>query len=169
MNMFLVHNMFALLNKSFGCVVRVMLILVGNEQGGSSSNPRWGCLRSKSKAGDISRRWPECSLFNSYYTEMWGGRYSIPWIAPLYPWSLPFNAEVASNTIFEFLVWVYLGLKFRVEQSCNYSIAALTVGFIFLLTNWQHISWFFFNWCDRFGLFFLFVLVPGAFFFLFFW
>ena len=22
-----------------------------------------------------------------------GGRYSIPWIAPLYPWSLPYNAE----------------------------------------------------------------------------
>ena len=22
-----------------------------------------------------------------------GGRYSIPWIAPLYPWSLPCNAE----------------------------------------------------------------------------
>ena len=22
-----------------------------------------------------------------------GGRYSIPWTAPLYPWSLPFNAE----------------------------------------------------------------------------
>ena len=23
----------------------------------------------------------------------WGGRYSFPWIAPLYPWSLPYNAE----------------------------------------------------------------------------
>ena len=22
-----------------------------------------------------------------------GGRYSIPWIAPLYPWTVPFNAE----------------------------------------------------------------------------
>ena len=22
-----------------------------------------------------------------------GGRYSIPWIAPLYPWSSPYNAE----------------------------------------------------------------------------
>ena len=22
-----------------------------------------------------------------------GGYYSIPWIAPLYPWSLPYNAE----------------------------------------------------------------------------
>ena len=23
----------------------------------------------------------------------WGGHYSIPWIAPLYPWYLPYNAE----------------------------------------------------------------------------
>ena len=23
----------------------------------------------------------------------WGGRYSIPWIAPLYTWSLPYNSE----------------------------------------------------------------------------
>ena len=23
----------------------------------------------------------------------WGGRYSIPWIAPFYPWSVPYNAE----------------------------------------------------------------------------
>ena len=22
-----------------------------------------------------------------------GGRYSFPWIAPLYPWSLPYNVE----------------------------------------------------------------------------
>ena len=22
-----------------------------------------------------------------------GGRYSIPWIAPLYPWTVPYNAE----------------------------------------------------------------------------
>ena len=22
-----------------------------------------------------------------------GGRYSIPWIAPLYPWSLPYNVD----------------------------------------------------------------------------
>ena len=32
-----------------------------------------------------------------------GGHYSFPWIGPLYPWSLPYNAElshVASSTIF---------------------------------------------------------------------
>ena len=23
----------------------------------------------------------------------WEGRYSFPWIAPLYPWSVPYNAE----------------------------------------------------------------------------
>ena len=42
-----------------------------------------------SKVGDRSRGLPEGSLFNCYYTEI----YSIPWIAPLYPWSLPYNAE----------------------------------------------------------------------------
>ena len=38
--------------------------------------------------------------------------YSIPWIAPLYPWSLPYNVDKAeSSTIFESLVWLDLGLN----------------------------------------------------------
>ena len=42
-----------------------------------------------------------------------GGGYSFLWLAPLYPWSLPYNAEckVASSTIFESLVWLDLGLN----------------------------------------------------------
>ena len=47
---------------------------------------------SKSKVGNHSRRWPEGSLFNSYHNEVLGG-VLIPWIAPLYPWSLPYNSE----------------------------------------------------------------------------
>ena len=39
----------------------------------------------KSKVGDCCRGRPKGSLFNCYYTEVWGGCYSIPWIAPLYP------------------------------------------------------------------------------------
>ena len=32
--------------------------------------------------------------FSIATTPRWrGGRYSIPWIAPLYPWTVPYNAE----------------------------------------------------------------------------
>ena len=49
---------------------------------------------SKSKVGDRSREWLEGSFFNSYYTERCkGGRYSFSWIAPLYPWYVPYIAE----------------------------------------------------------------------------
>ena len=41
--------------------------------------------------------------------------YSIPWIAPLYPWSLPYNAECWARwhqlLFFESLVWFNLGLN----------------------------------------------------------
>ena len=43
--------------------------------------------------GNHSREWPESFLLNSYYTEVWGGCYSIPWIAPIHHWSVPYNAE----------------------------------------------------------------------------
>ena len=44
-----------------------------------------------SKVGDVSRGWPEVSLFNCYNARR--ERYSISWIAPLYPWSLPYIGE----------------------------------------------------------------------------
>ena len=43
-----------------------------------------------------------------------GERYTILWIAPFCPWSLPYNAvlsKAASTTIFESLVWLDLGIK----------------------------------------------------------
>ena len=44
-----------------------------------------------------------------------GGCYSIPWIAPLYPWSLPYNAECWARQyqviFFESLIWLDLGLN----------------------------------------------------------
>ena len=43
--------------------------------------------------GDRSRERPEGSLFNSYYTEVCVGGYSFPWIAPLYPWYVPYIAK----------------------------------------------------------------------------
>ena len=42
----------------------------------------------------------EGELFNSYYTEVWGGRYSFPWIAPLVsskPFSLILSIGVLST------------------------------------------------------------------------
>ena len=44
-----------------------------------------------------------------------GGHYSIPWIAPFYPWSLLYNTECKARRyqvpFFEFLVWLVLGLN----------------------------------------------------------
>ena len=60
------------------------------------------CVHSKKrKFGDLSRGWPEGSLEKCccYWKiattpcRCKGGRYSFPSIAPLYPWSLPYNAE----------------------------------------------------------------------------
>ena len=47
----------------------------------------------KSKVGDRSRGQPEGSLFNSYFTEVLGGRYSFPWIAHFNLWYVPYIAE----------------------------------------------------------------------------
>ena len=41
-----------------------------------------------SKVSDHSRGWPIATT-----PRCRGGRYSIPWIAPLYPWTVPYNAE----------------------------------------------------------------------------
>ena len=47
-----------------------------------------------SKVGDHSWGWPEGSLFNSLLHQgVGGGHYSFSWIALLYPWSIPYNAE----------------------------------------------------------------------------
>ena len=36
---------------------------------------------------------PKAPFSIAYYTKCRGGRDSFPWIAPLYPWSVPYNAE----------------------------------------------------------------------------
>ena len=61
--------------------------------------------RSKSKVGDRSRRRPEGSIFNSYYTEVYGRVLllsldcsTLPSIGTLYCWVL--SKEVLSSTIF---------------------------------------------------------------------
>ena len=69
---------------------------------------------SKVVVGDHSRGWPEGSLFRQLPTPgCSGGRYSFPWIAPLYPWSVPYNAECYARRhqvpFFECLVWLDLG------------------------------------------------------------
>ena len=73
-----------------------------------------------SKAGDHSRGRPEDSLFNSYYTKVCvgGGRYSFPWIAPLYPqyirtlYCRVLSKEV-SSTIFKVFGMTQPGIELR--------------------------------------------------------
>ena len=48
-----------------------------------------GCLNAIRNKHDFSSGSP----FNNYYTEVGGKRYNIRWIATLYPWSVPYNAE----------------------------------------------------------------------------
>ena len=48
-----------------------------------------------------------------------GGRYSSPWIAPLYPWNVPYNAEAASSTIF----WVFGMIRSRIEPRSTWPLA----------------------------------------------
>ena len=45
------------------------------------------------KVGGYSRERPEGSLLDNYYKRFWVGCYSFPWIALLYPSSVPNNAE----------------------------------------------------------------------------
>ena len=44
-------------------------------------------------------------------TKCRGGCYSIPWIAPLYPWSLPYHQRQHQVPFFESLVWLNLRLN----------------------------------------------------------
>ena len=46
-----------------------------------------------SKVGDLSRRLPEGSFPMATTPRYREEHYSIPWIAPLYPWYLPYSAE----------------------------------------------------------------------------
>ena len=55
--------------------------------------------------GELNRGWPECSIFNSYSTEMQGKCFSFSWIAPLYPWSVPWY------------IYIYIYIYMRV--SCH--------------------------------------------------
>ena len=72
-----------------------------------------------------------------------GGRYSFPWIAPLYPWSLPYNAvlsKVASSTIF----WVFGMTQTGIEPRSPGSLAnnlTLTPLFRQQLINHNYSVW----------------------------
>ena len=70
------------------------------------------CVCVESKVGDRCRSRPEASLFNSYNIEVFGRALLFPYIAPLYPWYITYNAVLcneASSTIFVSLVWHSLG------------------------------------------------------------
>ena len=67
-----------------------------------------------SKVGNLSRGWPESSLFDSYYTEVWE-RVLLLYLdcsnLPLICILCSVLSKAASNTIFESLVWLDLGLN----------------------------------------------------------
>ena len=58
----------------------------GNNNKDEEKSPK--TLNEKSKVGD-----PMAPFSKATTSRCRGGRYSIFWIAPLYPWSLPYNAE----------------------------------------------------------------------------
>ena len=49
--------------------------------------------RNKSKVGDCSQERPEGYFSIATTPRCREGHYSFPWIAPLYPRSIPYNAE----------------------------------------------------------------------------
>ena len=54
---------------------------------------RYTCQSKVSKVGDLSQGWPKAPFLIDTTPRCWGGHYTFPWIAPLYPWSLPYIAE----------------------------------------------------------------------------
>ena len=50
-------------------------------------------ISKKSKVGDLSRGDPKAPFPIATTLRFRGGRYSFPWIAPLYTWYVPYIAE----------------------------------------------------------------------------
>ena len=63
-----------------------------------------------------------------------GGQYSIPWIAPLYPWYLPYNAECLARrnqvAFLESLAWLDLGLNPGLPDHWRTLLIRLMIGII---------------------------------------
>ena len=59
-----------------------------------------------SKVDDLSRGWPNSSFWIATTRRCRGGGHSFPWIAPLYLWSLPYNA-VLSKVVSSTILWVF--------------------------------------------------------------
>ena len=70
-------------------VIFLFTPLWGGCQQKMSSVSLWICwnllFKKKCKVGDLSCGWPKGSIATT--RRCWGGHYSFPWIAPLYPWS----------------------------------------------------------------------------------
>ena len=86
-----------------------------------------------SKVGNHGQGQLEGFLFHNYYTTLRRrrGHYSFPWIAPLYPWSVPYNnvlSKEASSTTF----WVFAMTRPGIEPwSSRLSAKTLTQLFGF--------------------------------------
>ena len=60
---------------------------------GSSNLGQMNRAGDKSKFATIVESEPKAPFSIATTQRCRGERYSIPWIAPLYPWSLPYSAE----------------------------------------------------------------------------
>ena len=76
------------------------------------------------------------------------GRYSIHWIAPLYPWSVPYNAEwlskAASSTIFWAFGMTRPGIKSRspgsLMNTLHIRLIAWVIGVQSLVESYQRLK-----------------------------
>ena len=68
----------------------------------------------------------------------WEGRYSFPWIAPLYPWSIPYNAVKQGSIKYHFWVFGMTRLGIEPQSSgplANTVTAKTTIWFQVFLFN----------------------------------
>ena len=111
-------------------------------------------LSKKSKAGNRYRRRPEGSLFNSYYTEMWGRAlllsldcYTLPLIPPSYCWVL---SKEASSTIFKVFGMTRPGIETRSPGPLANTLPTWPMNAIEECLNWIYwgdIDYFFWLKC----------------------
>ena len=85
-----------------------------------------------------------------------GGRYFFPWITPLYPWYVPYNARRHQVPLFESLVWLDLGLTLNLPNYWQrllirprvHSWQFLWLILIFFKTQHNELSYFQWNKTD---------------------
>ena len=101
--------------KSFlNCLMIVVLQKTPWNPGSQSKFHELNIYKAR-KVGDRSRRRPEGSLFNKYYTEVYGRALLLSLDFSTLPWYVPYNAECQARRyqvpFLKSLVWLDLGLN----------------------------------------------------------